>query len=364
MEISFSFVHVTLQFFKEIYSLIDRLFCFRYIHLILYYYPVEITIIYSSIMDFENNTGESFHNSYDSNIQLKQTKKKSRGNRKLQRYRRNLRNQDMNSDSSGKLMISFVDATASRNEETTTTITDQTIVHVSQIIKGKNKQNKKNNQIRSNKSVSSREVKTPPLIKDTFNYSSILDEIFSQMLSVAFSGAEKLSCLLNVDEKLKFIRDYTSLIDRQSYVQLQEFQWKYYYDIGMTQNIWTGHLAKHLAEKYSICHIYGRSKTLIEQRLKQIERQLQQVHNAIQHFEDEMLSKCAFDEDCANAMRKLSSILHLFVQEKQRSLQYEFEYKRKMFILDATDHQLLQKFFDAQPNKSHVRRYSIIFQWF
>ena len=321
-------------------------------------------------MDLENNTGKPFHHSYDSAIHKKKNRKKSRGNRKLQRYRRNLRNQDMDSDTNGKLMNLSVDTTPAKNDEiiqepnekTIMTIINETISNVLQIIQEKNEQNKSKNQIRSEKLVSNRKVKTPPLIKDTFDYSTIPDEVFSQMLSVAFNGTEKLSCLLNANEKMKFIRHYTSLIDRQSYVQLQEFQWKYYYHIGTTRNIWNGHLAKHLAEKYSICHIYGRSKTLIEQRLKQIGRQLQQVHNAIQQFENEMLSKCAFDEDCANAMRKLSSILHPFVEEKQRSLQYEFEYKRKMFILDATDHQLLQKFCDAQPNKSHVRIYSILLQ--
>ena len=130
----------------------------------------------------------------------------------------------------------------------------------------------------------------------------------------------------------------------------------------MTQNIWNGHLAKHLAEKYSICHIYGRLKTLIAQRLKQIERGLQQALDSIQQVEEEMLSKCVCNDQCCClvAMRKLSSILHRFVEEKQRPIQHDFEYKRGMLILDATDHQLLQKFLQARPNKAHVRRYSSI----
>ena len=54
-------------------------------------------------------------------------------------------------------------------------------------------------------------------------------------------------------------------------------------------------MSKHLAEKYSICHMYGKSKILIEQRFKQIEKHLQQVHNAMQQFEEEILSKGSYD---------------------------------------------------------------------
>ena len=165
---------------------------------------------------------------------------------------------------------------------------------------------------------------------------------------------------MNEDEKIKFIRHYISLIDRLSYVQLQQFQWKYYHDIGMTANIWHGRLSKHLAEKYSISHTYGRSKILIVQRIKQIEQHLQQVQTAIKQFEEEIVSKCSHDHNCFSTMRKLFIIIHQFVQEEQPPLQDEFQYKRELLILDATDHQLLQDFFALQPNESHVRRYSII----
>jgi len=55
-------------------------------------------------------------------------------------------------------------------------------------------------------------------------------------------------------------------------------------------------------------------------------------------------------------MKKLSFIISQFVQEKQKLLQYQLEYKREILPLDATDHQLLQKFYHVEPNKTHVRR--------
>ena len=129
----------------------------------------------------------------------------------------------------------------------------------------------------------------------------------------------------------------------------------------MTQNIWKGHLSKHLAEKYSICHTNDRSKIFSEQRFKKIEKHLQQAYNAIQQFEKEILSKGSCDDTCFSTMKKVSSIIHEFVQEKQWLLQHGFQYKRKMLILDAPDHQLVQKLFDTKPNKSYVRMYAIIY---
>ena len=86
----------------------------------------------------------------------------------------------------------------------------------------------------------------------------------SQISTTAFHEAEQIFCFLNENEKIKFIRHSISLIDQLSYVQLQEFQWKYYYNIGMIQNTWHCRLSKHLSKKYSISHAYGRLKILIE----------------------------------------------------------------------------------------------------
>ena len=119
-------------------------------------------------------------------------------------------------------------------------------------------------------------------------------------------------------------------------------------------------MTKHLAEKYSLCHTYGRSKALIKRRLNQIEHHLQRAQSAIEQLAKEIVSKCAQYGDWTSAMSQLSSILHQFAQEKQWPLQHGFEYKTQMLILDATDQQLIQKFFDVKPNKPHVKNNLLI----
>ena len=152
----------------------------------------------------------------------------------------------------------------------------------------KKKKKKKKKKYKTHESLSNKLCKTLKTINDSVDYVTVPDEIISQISSTAFSETDKLFWFLYDDEKITLIHYYTSLIDRLSYVKLQEFQWKNYHDTGMTQNIWRDRISKHLAEKYSIFYTYGRSKILIEQRLKQIEKHLRQAHNAIERFEEEI----------------------------------------------------------------------------
>jgi hypothetical protein len=141
---------------------------------------------------------------------------------------------------------SKTDEVTQQNEPITMLTANEIIFHPPKPIKKKKKNKRKINEKRtitkkeknsSSESVPRKKLEAPTTINDSIDYASVPDEIFSQMSSAAFNGREKLNCFLNEDEKIKFIRHYTSLIDRLSYVQLQEFQWKYYHNIGRTHNI-------------------------------------------------------------------------------------------------------------------------------
>ena len=180
------------------------------------------------------------------------------------------------------------------------------------------------------------------------------DQVFDQMLLTSFQSEEKLARFLNGKDRVEFIRRYTGLLDRLSYLKLKQAQWDYYQQIGQTQNIWTNRVPKLLAEKNSMLRAYGRSKSMIGQRRIQIEEKLEYVQNAIAQFEQQTLSQSVPNVDYSSELNALSSIVRTFVIENQQQLRSELEHKRKMLVLDATDYRLVQAFFDLKPKKGQV----------
>lgn len=315
-------------------------------------------------------------------------KKKSRGNRKLQRHRRKLRKQGINSNviiscttiaaviASDSEPKKDVELNIHQDMETTTSCTiNEAIDH--RLPKVKNdrisRQRRKNikKKIISNQPLDTDELNTMVLTElvknkdNSMDCENMPDEIFSQMLSTAFIGTNKLDdYFLTEQEKINFVRHYTGLMNRLSYVKLLQEQWDYYYHIGMTQQIWTHRLSRHIGQKYSICYVYGRSKKVIEQRRLGIQKQLQLINNTIASFEKEIVMKFEEHTDCSSEMKVLLSMVNAFVHEHQQKCRDEFEYKRQMLILDATDHQLFQTFFKSKPTRTQVSFNSTIFFYF
>ncbi|CAF4284265.1 unnamed protein product, partial [Rotaria sordida] len=163
------------------------------------------------------------------------------------------------------------------------------------------------------------------------------------MLISSLEGAKEIVKILNSKDKINYIRQYAHLIHRLFYVQLQESQWKYYYDIGIQENIWSGRVSKKWAAMNSMNYTYGRSKTLIVQRLKAIERQLQQASQALQQFGNQPLPQCLSEINPPLDFEKISAMVTAVVRKGQHKLKQQFEHNKKMLKLDSTDHRLVQQ---------------------
>jgi hypothetical protein len=194
----------------------------------------------------------------------------------------------------------------------------------------------------------------PKIADEQSSFEDTPDHVFEQMLLTAFQNEEKLVHFLNGKNKMEFIRCYADLLDRLSLLNLQQAQWDYYLHIGETQHIWTDRMSKHLAEKNSLVHVFGRSKRMIAQRRTQIQEKLQHTTNTREHFERQMLLPSVPNIDYSPELNLLCSIVQTFVQEHQEQLRREVEYKKRMLILDATDHRLVQAFFALKPKKGQV----------
>ncbi|CAF4171564.1 unnamed protein product, partial [Adineta steineri] len=291
-------------------------------------------------------------------------KKKNRGNRKLQRYRRKLRKYGMHPDD----IISLVDPQTDIDSQENSNILNQTVISKQCLVSSgqqrKNMKIKKNlkrlthiNEINSFKTIQT--LKTIWIIEhNLIDYTDISDQTFFHILSTACdANTDKHKCLLNEKQKqIQLVRHYATLIDRLSYAKLQVLQWNYYHHIGTTQHIGTRRISKQLAEKNSICYKYGKPKTLIDQRLKKSQEELQQAQHAVQYFEEIILCNAAPHMDCHSKIQSLSSILQKFVHQMQENIRDAYEYKRrKLRIWQATEKQTM---LDEQVALSEKRRSS------
>jgi hypothetical protein len=158
-----------------------------------------------------------------------------------------------------------------------------------------------------------------------------------------------LEKLLNIEESLIFIRQLTQIINKLNYYKLQDEQWTYYYNLGMTENIWTGRVSKNMAIVNSMCYTYGRSKVLIEQRHKKYKKNVQQIQIDIDEHMKQMPPPISTVD-----MDKLMAILIDLVHKDQYELRMELERRRDILKYDAKDHQLVHDFYQLKPRQTEV----------
>ena len=104
-----------------------------------------------------------------------------------------------------------------------------------------------------------------------------------------------------------------------------------------------------------ICVAYVRSKSTIEQRLKMVQHQLEKQQHTILMYEKEAACRTGKEYSYYSSdFKVLFFIIQAFVSGHQQKLRDELEYQRHMLHLDATDHALVERFFDLKPNKSQV----------
>ena len=178
-------------------------------------------------------------------------KRKSRGNRRMQRYRRKSRKQCVNIsiEQHHSTINAIIKQNASLSTSSTVDKRDFRLANSAMKV--------------SDELVAIKNSKPVAKINDSINYASVSDEVLYQITSLAFKRLEKFNNIFNQIEKIHFICQFIGLIDQLSFQQLGEIQWKYYHHIGITRNIWHRRMSKVATEKYSISYTYGRSKNLL-----------------------------------------------------------------------------------------------------
>ncbi|CAF1535561.1 unnamed protein product, partial [Adineta steineri] len=281
---------------------------------------------------------------YEQQQQQEKKKKKCRGNRKIQRYRRQLYGQGLDSDTVNKLVEERLHvseqqqqqqqdqaATSSKTDTTqnlkvyipldrvtlpnlsrstsidsiemtpkrkrflltpTPTVETRTILDkpLSQLsISNRNPKKKKTTTtITTTTNPQLNDNNDDLLVNSSENYKpsylKVSDRIFKQLLSNSIdNGHETISCL-DTNEKLHFVRQMTEITNNLYFKDLQRQLWLEYYNSSIEDDNWESKITNRYAHQHNTCRMYKPKKSLIEQRQIKVARQIQEIGSELQDY--------------------------------------------------------------------------------
>ncbi|CAF1516073.1 unnamed protein product [Adineta ricciae] len=196
------------------------------------------------------------------------------------------------------------------------------------------------------------------------DYSILADKNFKRTFllaaigstTISQSGAKKIKKLLRVEDNLSFIRQLTQLINTRHYLQLQNEQCNHYYQLGMTEGIWTGRVSKNMAALNSLPRTYSRSKLSIQQRQKKYQTDLFKIDNEIN------MCIAQIPRTLNQFLDQTMVIIRHLIYQDQSQLRMELEGSRTLLKSDAHDHQLFQAFYNLKPRKTEIHSTNLIWK--
>jgi hypothetical protein len=185
------------------------------------------------------------------------------------------------------------------------------------------------------------------------DYLKVPDHKFVRMLANATTNGDRIVQYLDTKEKVDFIRQMTELTNNLRYFDLQRQLWQYHYDLGLKEGRWGAQLLNNYAKQHNSCRAYGYLKHVIEKRQKSI---MNQIHRTIGELQQYLLKleeharqwQPSFDANI------LSCAMDEYVKKGQQRFIEEFNYKKKMIVINSNDHYLIRSFYYLQPNEEQV----------
>lgn len=187
----------------------------------------------------------------------------------------------------------------------------------------------------------------------TPGYLKMPDHVFVRMLSKTVEKGERIIHWLDSGEKIDFIRQMAKVTNNIRYFDLQRQLWQEHYDLGLREGWWGMELARSYAKQHRVCRAYSFTKDVIEEQQRMANNGLQRNVEALQKYLLQLENNARQWQPSIDPF-VLSHAIDEFVQHGQKRLRDEFDYKKKMLIINATDHYLIRSFYWFTPNEEQV----------
>nr|ACD54684.1 unknown [Adineta vaga] len=189
------------------------------------------------------------------------------------------------------------------------------------------------------------------------DYTKLSNEDFKALLLTAIISDTEghfFSKLLDIDEIFALVRPLTQLVNTPNYLQVQNDQWNYFYELGITEHIWSGRVSKNMALVNSMSYTYGRSRVLVEQRRNRYKKNLEKIQtDVVEH----MKQIPAFIDS-----NQLMTIIKNIVHQDQYELRMELQRRRSILKFHAKDHELVQNFYKLRPTQTEIHSAKLIWK--
>ncbi|CAF2794300.1 unnamed protein product [Rotaria sp. Silwood2] len=265
----------------------------------------------------------------------KTKKKKCRGNRRAQRQRRKLRRQEEKKDNDENIAdidedLSNMAEEEEEDEQPMETLSGQSQQRMRATNKRK-RQEKNNDQTEHlSQSLSQLSVSQPKAKK--------------QATTEAMTATEKEDPL-----PYNHIRRY-----KPSYLKVPDHVFVRMLAKAITgEGFWGSELARAFAKQHRTCRAYGLQKHTIEKRQTTLQNQMQHTIEALQRSL-EQLEENAQQWQPSFDPHIIAYAIDECVKNGQKRLRDEFEYKKKMLVINMDDHYLIHSFYELQPTKEQV----------
>ncbi len=178
-------------------------------------------------------------------------------------------------------------------------------------------------------------------------YLQMPDTVFKKMLTTSLEGMESIVQTLDTKEKIQHIRIYTQLVNNIFYLKLKQEFFKDYYQIVMSEGIWSLQMPKQIVNENNLRRIQFMTQDKLVTHQNALIVKLKQAEEELDRHKQVAV-------DRSIDIKRFSTVIPAFVRKGQRNLTHDFQRKKLLLQLDVNEHSLVQKFYELKPSEDQV----------
>ena len=173
------------------------------------------------------------------------------------------------------------------------------------------------------------------------------------MFKTSLVNGEDVIQWCHTDERLDYVYQHACLVDRLSYLKLEEDLWENYTRYAETYHCWTSPCSTQFIRQNLLTDDYLHRQKFMEKYRKSIQQQRQEAEQNVEQHR--LLLKGYQQQDSMVNEERLWAAILAVVRKGQLKLSREYKYRKTSFKNSAKDHFLVKTCYDCRPTQDELR---------